>query len=91
VGELPSEFAARIDKPILEGKRRLMRQRARLAMLPYSFSQVVTLIQKHEFGRALTRAELEILGTYLKELLASEYHYLPIYKRIWYRYIRFMI
>lgn len=91
VGELPSEFAARIDKPLLDGKRRLIRQRARLAMLPYSFSEIVALIQKHEFGKALTRGELEVLGIYLKELLDSEYRYLPIYKRIWYRYIRFMI
>ena len=91
VGELPSEFAARLDQPLYEGKRRLIRQRERLALLPYSFSEVVVLIQKHEFGKALTRSELEILGTYLKALLDSEYRYLPVYKRIWYRYIRFMI
>ena len=91
VGELPSEFAARIDKPLYEGKRRLIRQRARLAMLPYTFSQTMVLMQKHEFGRALNRSELEALGTYLKELLDSEYRYLPIYKKIWYRYVRFMI
>lgn len=91
VGELPSEFAARIDRPLYDGKRRLVRMRARLSMLPYSFSDMVALIQKHEFGRALTRGELEILGAYLKALLDSEYRYIPLYKRIWYRYIRFMI
>ena len=60
-------------------------------MLPYTFSQTMVLMQKHEFGRALNRSELEALGTYLKELLDSEYRYLPIYKKIWYRYVRFMI
>lgn len=91
VGELPSEFAARIDTPLTEGPARLRRRQARLAMLPYSFGEIVALIEKQEFGRALTRSELEILGTYLRGLIDSEYRTLPIVKRIWYRYIRFMI
>ncbi len=91
VGELPSEFARRIDAPLRVGSSRMVRRRARLALLPYSFGQIVELIQKQEFGRALTRSELEILGTYLRALIDSEYRTLPFYKRIWYRYIRFMI
>lgn len=91
VGELPSEFARRIDAPLRVGPARMIRRRARLALLPYSLSQVVSLIQKQEFGRALTRSELEMLGVYLRALIESEYRTLPLYKRIWYRYIRFMI
>ncbi len=91
VGEMPSEFARRVDAPLLDGPSRLVRRKARLALLPYSFTEIVDLIQKQEFGRALTRADLEVLGTYLRGLIDSEYRTLPIYKRIWYRYIRFMI
>lgn len=91
VGELATDFARRIDAPLRAGPARLVKRRARLAMLPYSFRQMVDLIQKQEFGRALTRSELEMLGTYLRALIDSEYRTLPFYKRLWYRYIRFMI
>ncbi|MBQ8287400.1 MAG: hypothetical protein IJX76_01345 [Clostridia bacterium] len=91
LGELPGEFARRIDAALINGTARQKRRHARLALLPYSFSEVMVLIQKHEFGRALTRSDLEALGTYLRGLIDSEYRTLPFYKRIWYRYIRFMI
>ena len=91
LGELPGEFARRIDAIPINGTARQKRRHARLALLPYSFDEIMVLIQKHEFGRALTRSDLETLGTYLRGLIDSEYRTLPFYKRIWYRYIRFMI
>lgn len=91
LGEFPTEFARRIDAPPKNATRRQKQRHARLSMLPYTFSEIILLVQKHEFGRALTRADLEILGTYLRSLIDSEYRKLPFYKKIWYRYIRFMI
>ncbi|MGM9646781.1 MAG: transglutaminase family protein [Eubacteriales bacterium] len=90
-GELPSEFARRVDAMPVDPTARQLRRHARLALLPNTFAEIMELMQKQEFGRALTRAELETLGTYLRALIDSEYPHLPFHKRIWYRYIRFMI
>ncbi len=92
LGELSCEFARRIDAPPpADAPASVRRRHARLAFLPSTLEEIAALIGKHEFGRALTRADLETLGVYLDALIASEYRHLPIYKRIWYRYIRFMI
>ncbi len=91
-GELPGEFAARISAPPpADAPARLQRRYGRSALLPSSFVEIMGLIQKQEFGRALTRAELETLGVYLRALIDSEYPALPLHRRLWYRYIRFMI
>ena len=91
VGELPGEFAARVDRLSSDATAAERRRHARMLLLPSTFSQVMVLIQKHEFGRALNRQELEVLGTYLSSLIDSEYPHLNPLKKIWYRYIRFMI
>ena len=90
-GEFPTDFARRVDMLPIAATRRQRLLHARLSMLPYSFKEIILLVEKHEFGRALTRSDLEVLGTYLRSLIDSEYRKLPIYKKIWYRYIRFMI
>lgn len=91
IGELPGEFAARVDRLSPDAAPGERRRYERLSLLPSTFSDVMTLIQKQEFGRALTRQELETLGVYLSALIDSEYAHLNPFKKIWYRYIRFMI
>ena len=91
VGELPGEFAARVDRLKPDATRREQRMHERLQFLPSTLSEIMVLIQKQEFGRALNRQELEVLGTYLGALIDSEYAHLNLFKKIWYRYVRFMI
>lgn len=91
VGELPCEFARRADKLPANATRRQRRMHERMMFLPSTLSQIMVLIQKQEFGRALNRQELETLGSYLGALIDSEYPHLNLFKKIWYRYIRFMI
>ena len=91
VGELPGEFAARVDRPMANPTRKQQRMYERMTFLPSTLSEIMVLIQKQEFGRALTRQDLETLGTYLNALIDSEYPHLNLFKKIWYRYIRFMI
>lgn len=91
VGELPGEFAARIDRLPENATLRQQRLHGRLLLLPNTMSEIMVLLQKQEFGKALNRQELEVLGSYLSALIDSEYASLNIFKKIWYRYIRFMI
>lgn len=91
VGELPGEFATRVDTLPEEATLKQKRLHGRLMLLPSTLSEIMVLIQKQEFGRALNRHELEVLGSYLDALITSEYASLNIFKKIWYRYIRFMI
>lgn len=90
-GEQPVEFAKRIDSAPIDGTKRALKTYNRLMMLPSTLSEVTRLIEKQEFGKVMNRTELAILGGYLRALIASEYRNLPIWKKIWYRYIRFMI
>lgn len=90
-GELPTEFAARIDRVPIDNSNQAKRMYDRLTMLPYTLSEVTTLIAKQEFGKTMNRTELAKLGSYLRALIASEYPRLPVWKKLWYRYIRFMI
>lgn len=90
-GELPTEFAARIDRAPIDDSRRAQRVHYRLSMLPSTLSEVTLLIEKQEFGKTMNRTELSVLGSYLRALIASEYPNLPLWKKLWYRYIRSMI
>lgn len=91
-GEAPSEFAYRVDHPDLsKASKAELRQHARMALLPSTFTEITVLIEKHEFGKALTREELAKLGEYMSELHKNEYAKLPFIKKLWYRYFRFMI
>ncbi len=90
-GELPTEFAARIEQSPPADDRRAQKMYNRMAMLPSSLSEITPLIEKQEFGKVMNRSELAALGSYLRALINSEYPHLPFWKKLWYRYIRFMI
>ena len=91
IGESPLQLADRVDHPEPTKKRSELKKRHRAAMRTYSFTAITVLLEKQEFGGDLTREELSTLGEYLRELTASEYRALNPFKKIWYRYIRFMI
>lgn len=91
LGEMPSEFAARVDddpEPEKKSKKKLWRRRR---MLSKSMVEISELISKQEFGNGVTREELDVLGTYLQERIKVEYKALSPIKKIWYRYIKYMI
>ncbi len=90
VGEDPTQFAKRVDEYDLTKPEEVKRQR-RAITLPMTFTEVTQLIGKQEFGKVLTRQELSMLGEYLSQLVKVEYKALNIFKKIWYRYFRFMI
>ncbi len=92
LGEDPSTFAERVDKPKLENASKSELQRYRRAQLrSASMKDITVLIEKHEFGNALSREELSVLGQYLSELTNDEYQKLGFFKKLWYRYFKFMI
>lgn len=74
-GELPMDFAARVslEYPNLSTE---------------NFTEVMTYIQKEEFGHGLTAREAEICGEYLSDLIASVYAELSLFQRIRVRYIK---
>lgn len=91
LGEMPSEFARRIDsqpEPEKKSQKKLWRRRR---MLSKSMSEISALISKQEFGNGVTREELDVLGTYLQERIKVEYKALSPFKKLWYRYIKYMI
>lgn len=91
LGEMPSEFAQRIDNdpmPESKSKKKLWKRRK---MLSKSMSEISALISKQEFGNGVSREELDVLGTYLQERIKIEYKALSPIKKIWYRYIKYMI
>lgn len=90
MGEDPTQFAARVDNPDLTRPEEVKKQRRALT-LPHTFTEMTVLMEKHEFGKALSREELSAMGEYLTELTRVEYRALNIFKKIWYRYFRFMI
>ena len=91
LGEMPSEFAARIDnepEPEKKSQKKLWRRRR---MLSKSMTEISALISKQEFGNGVTREELDVMGTYLQERIKVEYRALSPFKKLWYRYIKYMI
>lgn len=91
LGEMPSEFASRLDnepEPEKKSAKKLWRRRRRLSR---SMEEISALICKQEFGNGVTREELDVLGSYLDERLKMEYRALSPVKKIWYRYFKFMI
>lgn len=76
VGELPREFAARMenDSDVLIGKTE-------------SFSEIMQLIQKNEFGNGVSRSELAKIAGYLDSLWKDVYRTKSRPKQIWHRYI----
>jgi len=92
-GELPSEFARRVDTlEDFDPEKRSTQKYLRLReQLPCSFSEVMTLIEKSEFGGTLSRDELALLGAYLSALCEIEYKRMNIFKRLVYRYLFYMI
>ena len=53
-----------------------------------NFIEVMSYIQKEEFGHGLTARESEICGEYLSDLIASVYAGLSLFQRIRVRYIK---
>lgn len=91
LGEMPSEFAARVDddpEPEKKSQKKLWRRRR---MLSKSMTEISALISKQEFGNGVTREELDVMGTYLQERIKVEYKALSPFKKLWYRYIKYMI
>ena len=91
IGESPMQFAERVDHPEKAETRAQLNKQRRAAALPLTFTEITALLEKQEFGKAITREELSALGEYLKALISSEYKALGVFKKVWYRYIRFMI
>jgi len=91
VGEDPTQFASRVDHPAPAKKRSELRKQNRAAMMPNTFTEITGLLEKQEFGKALEREELSVLGEYLRALINAEYRALNPLKKFWYRYIKFMI
>ena len=91
LGEDPTEFAYRVDHPAKASSKSELKKRQRAIMMPSTLGQITVLLEKQEFGRALEREDLTALGEYLSALIKAEYRALPIHKKLWYRYIRFMI
>ena len=75
LGELPMEYAARLEKDALIGKE-----------IP--FTEIMTLIQKQEFGHGVTPSELAKIAEFLDSLWKDVYRTTPKTKRFWYRYVR---
>ena len=73
VGEDPTQFAQRIDSTLPENPTKADFQKQRRAsMRSLTLKQASALIQKHEFGKALTREEMAVLGEYLSQLHQDE-------------------
>ena len=75
LGELPMEYAARLEKDSLLGKE-----------MP--FTEIMALIQKQEFGHGVTQAELSRIAEYLDSLWKDVYRTSSKPKRFWNRYFR---
>ena len=75
IGELPMEYAARLESESLLGKE-----------MP--FTEIMALIQKQEFGHGVTAAELSRIAEYLDSLWKDVYRTSGKFKRFWNRYFR---
>lgn len=74
-GELPMDFAKRVSTEYA-------------TLSTEDFTQVMTYIQKEEFGHGLSAREAEICGEYLSDLIASVYAGLSLWQKIRVRYIK---
>ena len=74
-GELPMDFAKRVSE-----------EYAKLST--EDFTQVMTYMQKEEFGHGLSAREAEICGEYLSDLITSVYAELGLWQKIRVRYIK---
>ena len=74
-GELPMDFAKRVSN-----------EYAKLST--EDFTQVMTYMQKEEFGHGLSAREAEICGEYLSDLITSVYAGLGFWQKIRVRYIK---
>ena len=75
VGELPMEYAQRLEKESLLGKE-----------MP--FTEIMALIQKQEFGHGVTPSELARIAEYLDSLWKDVYRTSGKVSRFWNRYFR---
>ncbi|MBQ9115479.1 MAG: hypothetical protein IJY04_00490, partial [Clostridia bacterium] len=78
VGELPQEYAKRMEAESLFGRK-----------MP--FSEIMTMIQKQEFGSGVTKEELSAIAEYLDGLWKDVYRSKSRTQQFWYRYIRCVI
>lgn len=74
-GELPSEYASRLDADFIY-------------VTGTPFSKILGLIQKQEFGKETSAAELKTVAEYLDELLRDTYRSMSRPQRFWHRYVR---
>lgn len=74
-GELPMDFAKRVSAEYAN-------------LSTEDFNEVMTYIQKEEFGHGLSAKEAEICGEYLSDLIASVYAGLGLWQKIRVRYIK---
>ena len=74
IGELPMEYAARMENESLLGKA-----------MP--LTEIMTLIQKQEFGHGVSKTELATIAEYLDELWKDVYRNTGKAKRFWHRYL----
>lgn len=75
LGELPMEYAQRLEKDSILGKT-------------VPFTEVMSLMQKQEFGRGVSKAELAKIAEYLDSLWKDVYRTSGKAKRFWNRYLR---
>lgn len=74
-GELPSEYAKRLDADFIY-------------VTGTPFSEIHALIQKQEFGIENNASELKTVAEYLDELLRDVYRTMNKPQRLWHRYVR---
>jgi hypothetical protein len=72
LSEQPTEFAKRVS----------------IAMRDEDFNVIVGYIEKEEFGSGVTRAELKLMGDYLRDLWEKLYYGVNPFKRFWLRYVK---
>ncbi len=73
-GELPSEYAVRIDGDYTDISK-------------HKITDVMSLIEKEEFGGTLSFRELGTIAEYLKEIQSSIYAALPVLQKFRMRYL----
>ena len=73
VGELPTEYALRIDADYADISK-------------HKITDIMTIIEKEEFGGTLTFRELTTLAEYLTEIISSIYAGLPAMQKLRMRY-----
>ena len=74
-GELPSEYAKRLDADFIY-------------VTGTPFSEILALVQKQEFGNEKNDKELKAVAEYLDELLRDVYRTMNKPQRLWHRYVR---